>query len=189
MSSTSPRMIAAVLKRSFRIVARRQSMCGVPKSSWPRPMAVGPPRSCIDPARRNQWSGPGRRGLWRRAWKGMRDKTGKPGKKPLPAITVRHVLDLALGQPLRRGDELRPQTLCVDRRPPTRSRLSNRGRKSESLSSSRYCIWNLYLADDASRVSDYIDCSGAKGTVGSASTPKRKDLYDILWPARGNHKS
>jgi transposase len=29
----------------------------------------------------------------------LRDKTRKPGKKPLPAETVQHVIDLALGPP------------------------------------------------------------------------------------------
>jgi hypothetical protein len=29
----------------------------------------------------------------------LRDKTRKPGKKPLPAATVQHVVDLALGPP------------------------------------------------------------------------------------------
>src|ERR1700759_2944543 len=69
-------------------------MCGAPLSSWRRPRAAAPPRS----SKPVVWQWQAR--FMAQGVEGLtRDKTRKPGKKPLPAATVQNVVGLALGPP------------------------------------------------------------------------------------------
>ncbi len=82
-----------------------RSPSGGPASSWLSVTAAGPPRPCAAPAcpgpppsrstirrPRDRVLAEGVDGLWR-------DATRPPGRKPIPAATVRAIIDLAMAPP------------------------------------------------------------------------------------------